>query len=107
MGQFVIACYRPKPGQEAALLDEIINHVPTLRVEGLVTDRLPCLMRAQDGTIIEIFEWRSAEAVEQAHQNLTVTEMWKRFSTCCDNIAIGDLEEAGQLFSPFEPLDLA
>ena len=29
-------------------------------------------MRAADGTIVEVFEWRSAEAIQQAHNNPAV-----------------------------------
>ncbi|MDX1583957.1 MAG: hypothetical protein R3338_10205, partial [Thermoanaerobaculia bacterium] len=59
MGQFVIACYRPKEGKEEHLVEEVRKHVPTLRQEGLVTDRSPYIMRSKDRTIIEVFEWES------------------------------------------------
>ena len=47
MGRTVIACYRPKPGQDAALHALARTHVPTLRSIGLVTDRpqSPCRRR--------------------------------------------------------------
>ena len=56
MGDMVIVAYRPKPGQEDALLALTREHVPMLRRLGLATDR-PCLvMRSGSGVIIEVFE---------------------------------------------------
>ena len=52
MGSFSVACYRPKPECEEALLDLVLNHLPPLRGEGLVTDRVSIVVRAADGTII-------------------------------------------------------
>jgi quinol monooxygenase YgiN len=58
-GVCVIVAYRPKPGKEQEILDLVRTRIPTLRKEGLVTDREPIMMRAKDGTIIEVSEWKS------------------------------------------------
>jgi hypothetical protein len=42
----VIVAYRPKPGKESETLDLVRSRVPTLRKEGLVTDRAPIILRA-------------------------------------------------------------
>ena len=62
----VIVAYRPKPGTESQTLDLVRSRVPTLREEGLVTDRTPAIMRARDRTIIEVSEWKSQEAIDAA-----------------------------------------
>jgi quinol monooxygenase YgiN len=105
MGQFVIVAYRPKTGKETELLELIKNHVPTLQGEGLATERTPYVMRAADGTIVEIFEWQSAEAIERAHTNKVVLEMWEKFSAACETDMIANLEESKRMFSPFAPID--
>ena len=46
MPDIVIAAYRPKPGKDEALRALLRDHVPFLRREGLVTDRIPILGRA-------------------------------------------------------------
>src|SRR6266852_6163471 len=79
MGSISIACYKPRPGCEEALLELVRNHLPPLRAEGLVTERPSIVMRTADGTIVEIFEWVSQEAIAGAHQNPAVLELWKRF----------------------------
>lgn len=102
----VIVAYRPKPGKEDQLLAELRDHVHVLRSEGLATDRPPVLMRAKDGTLLEVFEWASPAAIEQAHANPRVQAMWGRFAACCDYTPLSSLAEAGNLFAEFEPLEI-
>lgn len=106
MGHFVIAAYRPHAGREARLLDLVRKHVSILRGEGLATDRSPLVMRAADGTIIEIFEWASAEAVERAHTNEVVRAMWGEFEEVCEYEILANLAESRRPFPPFEPVEL-
>ncbi|MET0390350.1 MAG: hypothetical protein ABW321_30540 [Polyangiales bacterium] len=106
MGVLVIVGYRAKPGQEQALLSAIKDHVPVLRSQGLVTERPPYIMRARDGTFVEVFEWKSQAAIDAAHTHPAVMKLWDRFSACCEYVPIADVAEAQELFSPFEPLAL-
>lgn len=104
-GVCVIVAYRPKPGKEPELLKLVRARMPTLRREGLVTDREPMIMRARDGTIIEVSEWESPEAIDAAHKNLNVLAMWEKFYTVCDFVPLKDLAEAEEMFAGFEPVD--
>src|SRR5437870_10827376 len=103
-GVIVIVAYRPKPEKENELLDLVRNRVPTLRKENLVTDRAPALMRARDGTIIEVSEWKSQEAIEVAHKNPNVLAMWNKFFALCDCVPLNTLAEAKEMFAGFEPI---
>ncbi len=100
----VIVAYRPKPGKEKELLELVRNRVPVLRKEGLVTDRKPTIMRARDGTIIEVSEWKSHEAIDAAHKNPNVLAMWDKFFALCDCIPLSGLAEANEMFAGFEPI---
>jgi quinol monooxygenase YgiN len=100
----VIVAYRPKPGKESETLDLVRSRVPTLRKEGLVTDRSPIIMRARDGTIIEVSEWKSQEAIDAAHKNPNVLVMWNRFFEVCDCIPLNTLSESSEMFAGFEPV---
>ena len=102
----VIVAYRPKPGKEDVLLSEVRDHVPFLRSEGLATDRPPVVMRAKDGTIIEMFEWASAAAIEEAHGNPRVHAMLGRFAACCDYAPLNSLAEAADMFAEFESVHI-
>ena len=104
MGVVVIALFRPKPGREAELRACARDHLPVLRAQGLATDRPPTLLRAQDGTLLEIFEWASPAAIDAAHGNPAVLALWERYAACCDYVTLADLPEARALFPGFTPV---
>jgi quinol monooxygenase YgiN len=106
MGRFVIAAFRPKAGQQDALRTVLERHRRVLRAEDLVTDRPPYAMLAADGTIIEIFEWRSADSIAQAHRNTAVQALWAECDTHCNYVPLADLAESRHPFAEFESLDL-
>src|SRR6266513_2441113 len=104
-GVIVIVAYRPKAGKEQELLQLVRSRVPTLRKEGLVTDRMPTIMRSRDGTIIEVSEWKSREAIDAAHKNPNVLAMWNKFFAVCDCVPLNTLVEAQEMFAGFEPIE--
>ena len=104
-GVIVIVAYRPKLGKEKELLELVQSRVPTLRKENLVTERAPTIMRARDGTIIEVSEWKSQEAIDAAHKNPNVLAMWNKFFALCDCVPLNTLAEAEEMFAGFEPID--
>lgn len=101
--RIVIACYKPKPGKTDGLRELMREHLPTLKNQGLVTDRASIMMEAKDGTIIEVFEWKSQAAIDQAHTNPAVLEMWGKYAEVCDYIPVAQVPEASDLFSGFQP----
>ena len=102
MTRIVIVAYRPKPGKSQALDAVVAKHLRVLAAEQLVTDRPAWVMRAKDGTVVEVFEWRSAEAIEQAHTNAAVAALWAEFAAVCDYVPLAGLAEAQQMFAEFE-----
>lgn len=105
MGKIVIAVYRAKPGKQQQLHELMKTHLPILRAESLVTDRESIIMMCGEDTYIEVFEWKSESAIEAAHTNPAVLEMWGRFGEACDYVPLADLEEAKQIFTSFEPVN--
>ena len=104
MGRIAIACYKPKPGQDEALRALVAEHVSTLRSIGLTTDRPPVAMQAKDGTVIEVFEWASPEAIQAAHAHPVVLGMWEEYSRLCDYVPLATVGEASDLFAEFAPV---
>jgi quinol monooxygenase YgiN len=103
-GIIAVVAYRPKPGREHELLQLVRSRVPTLRKEGLVTDRVPTVMRSRDGTLIEVSEWKSHSAIDAAHRNPNVLAMWDKFFALCDCVPLKTLAEAEEMFAGFEPV---
>lgn len=106
MGIVAVACYRPKEGKEEALMALMKSHLPILRTQGLVEDAPSICGRAKDGTIVEVFVWKSQDAIDAAHSNEAVLAMWNNYNAACDYVKFGDLAESNELFSPLEHIPL-
>lgn len=105
MGRIVIVAYKPKPGKTDALKKLTKSHVPRLLAEGLVTNRAPVIAETADGTVVEVFEWLSDEAIVQAHKNPEVKKMWGEYAEVCDYVPLSTLPEAADLFATFNPVE--
>ena len=105
MGTIVIVVYKPRDGKAAELEELVANHVPILRHEGLVTERQPVIMRASDGSVIEVFEWLSPTAIDDAHNNERVQALWERFEQVCTYKRPDTIPEFQQIFSAFESIN--
>jgi hypothetical protein len=101
----VIVAYKPFAGKATALLALTREHVPLLRAEGLATDWPVTACRAADGTIVEVFEWAPG-ALEKAHTNPVVLDLWKRYAEVCTYLPLSQLPEAAEMFAGFEPVAL-
>jgi hypothetical protein len=106
MSRVVIAAFRPKPGMQDRLTAAVDKHWRTLREQGLVTERPRIAMRSADGTIVEVFEWRSPEAIERAHANPAVLALWTEFEAACEYVPVAAVPEAQRVFSEFAALPL-
>jgi hypothetical protein len=104
-GNVVIATYRPKAGKDAELETLVRGHVARLRSWGFATERQPVILRSKDGTLVEIFEWVSQEAVQQAHHHPEVHKMWAEFEELCTCESLRSVEETSEMFPHFETLD--
>ncbi len=102
----VIASYKPREGKDEGMKEVLRNHMPILRNEGLITDFPAIVLKANDGSYIEIFEWKTQEAINQAHQSENVLALWKRFEEVCTYINLSDIEERKNLFASFQPVKL-
>lgn len=105
MGVMVVACYRPKPGKDAELEELTREHVDILRTQGLATDRRPIVGRSQDGTVVEVFEWTSQDAIDRAHENPEVLKLWQRYGEVGDYVKLADVAESSQMWASFVPLN--
>jgi quinol monooxygenase YgiN len=105
MGIFVITCFKPKEGKDKELLEVVKDHIPILRNEDLITEKVCHVMKSKNGCIIEVFEWKSQEAINEAHKNKNILELWKRFENVCEYIPLSELEETKDIFPGFEPIE--
>ena len=105
MPEIVIAMYRPlNPGFPSQVKELVRQHNTTLRVESLITDRPAILMQAEDGTLLEIFEWKDG-AAETAHDHPAIKKIWTKMEKVCEFAPLLSLHEAGERFPHFKPVD--
>ncbi len=105
MGRVVVVAYKPKPGKFEALKKLMKTHLSILRKQGLVTDRESIIMVAEDETIIEVFEWKSKQAIDDAHNDPVVQKMWARYFEICAFIPATQVKEFSEIFSEFTPIN--
>jgi hypothetical protein len=106
MGVMVIVAYRPRPGKHALLLALTKEHLSVLRGQHLATERPSYAMQANDGTMIEVFEWNSKEAIASAHTNPVVLKMWERYAEACEYVPLTNVKECSDMFAEFVPIEL-
>jgi hypothetical protein len=102
MKRAVITAYKPKPGCEAALLALVQRHRALLEMENLITEREPIVMRAADGTILEVFEWRSLASITEARSHPAVSALRDEFRAVCEFLPLAKVPEAQKPSAEFD-----
>lgn len=103
--RIVIVAYRPKDGKSEELEKLVKEHYSVLKKEGLVTDRKPVIAKSSDGTLIEVFGWRSEKSIAKAHENDIIQKLWENFTHVCEYVPISQISESKNLFSEFRALN--
>ena len=103
-GPIVIAVYKPKDGQDAATRKFARGHQAMLKDLNLVGPMPATLIAAEDGTILEVFQWKDKAAVETSHNSDVVLAYWQDMAAVCDFGVLNDIAEAQNTFPHFQLL---
>ena len=103
--EIVFAIYKPHNNKENELKELISKHVPILKSNNLITDRKPILVQSNNGIYIEIFEWKSNNSIEEAHENLEVQKLWDAMEKVCDFTTLESVKEVKEFFPHFKPIN--
>lgn len=86
--QTVLCHYRVIAEREAEFRQLLERHWPTLRKLDLVTDEPSLIYRSVDGEgrpwFLEIFHWKTGEAVRVAHEHPDVQAVWEPMMPLCE-----------------------
>ena len=99
------ATYKPKEGKEKELLELVKKHIPILHELELATKRSNYIAQSKDGTIIEVFEWTSLNAIHAAHQHPAVSDIWEKMTLIADFLPMSVLAEGQNPFPGFKVLN--
>ena len=106
----VLAVYSVSPKNRKKLLALLPKKRRYFLKAGYVTRRAPLLLQSRKNPelFIDIFEWKSDEAVAKAHKDPKVLAIWGEMGKLCKKIGIGleKLPEAGSAFPHFDPVDV-
>jgi hypothetical protein len=79
-------------------------HVELLRRHELITDRAVVQGTSEDGALVEIFEWESAEKSRGAAGIAEIGAHWKAMSVVMDFVPLAQLAQCQHPFAHFTPL---
>lgn len=76
----VIVTYIVKKGHEAEFEKTLRKHWKALRGENLTTQQNPFLLKDPESPTVykEIFEWKSRDSFQKAHESAQVQKIWKK-----------------------------
>jgi len=100
-----IATYKPKEGKDKELFELVKKHLPILHELELASKRGNFIAQSQDGTIIEVFEWTSLNAIHAAHQHPAVSDIWEKMTLIADFVPMSGLPEGQKPFPGFKVLN--
>jgi hypothetical protein len=89
--------YYPKSGRAEELTRLVTGHWTTLHRLGLTTDRPAKVWSARDKRsgepfLVELFEWRDADASETAHQTPEVMAVWETMGPLLESMQLAQLD---------------
>ena len=76
----VFSTFQPISGQEPDFFSALDQNVPTLRMQGYASERSTVRFLSSSGGVVEIFEWLSPKAIDQAHLDPVVQKIWTQIS---------------------------
>ena len=103
MGLMGIVAYRAREGSERKLLSLIRRHAPLLKSLGGISEA-SFLMKSVDGSIIEVFEWRSMAAKKKAMQSPELWELWNEIELHGTKVKLSSVPECREVISNFRSI---
>lgn len=84
----VMAAYRARHGRFEELCSIVKEKRDFMVGAGYYTERAPYLLVSEEDPdlLIEIFEWKSLEAIDNAHKDPSVHEIWGRMDGICSEV---------------------
>jgi hypothetical protein len=84
----VFCLFRVKAGREEELVKLLGDHGRLLRRLGLAIDEPMAVYRGSDERerpfLIELFQWKSARALDAARKHPEVQDLWERMEPLCE-----------------------
>lgn len=127
-----VKTFMPNPGQERELEEALHDHFHALKEAGLVrcvcrpnsdaqttqpqfpnkhlcdsqtANPEPYCLRSRAGRVVEIFEWRDSEAMDEAHRNDATKATWEKLMAVSTLVPLASLGDTGQDYAHFQVIN--
>jgi len=97
--------YRPRPGREEDAVPHFREEVAALRSRGHITNRPAPICRTARGEYLIVIEWATETAVDDAHADEVILEVWRRKEQLVEYLAPADLERSDVPFASYDVLE--
>jgi hypothetical protein len=106
MRRTFIVVYKPYKGRDQELLPAVMASYRDLQKGGYVTTQPPKLMKATNGSIVLIFDWKDENTKNTAQTDPVIQQHWMALSKLCEFEKPMNLTECQQPFSDFESIEI-
>lgn len=96
-----LSAYRAKDGREEDVLRHLREEIAALRARGHITSRPAPICRTARGEFLVVSEWSTEHAVDDAHGDEVILEIWRRKEGLVEYLAPGELTGADMPFASF------
>jgi hypothetical protein len=87
------------------VLPHLREEIAALRDRGHITSRPAAICRTARGEFLVVSEWSTEHAVDDAHADAAILEIWHRKEELLDYLAPGDLAGIDVPFASFDLIE--
>ena len=103
--RITLSAYRAREGHADEVLPHLREGIATLRARGHITSRPAAICRTARGELLVVSEWSTEHAVDDAHEDPTILELWRRKEELVEYLAPGELAGSGVPFASFDMIE--
>jgi hypothetical protein len=103
--RLTLSAYRARPGGDAEVLPHLRAEIATLRERGHITARPAAICRTADGNYLVISEWSTDTAVDDAHADTVITDVWRRKEELLEYLPPAELAGADAPFASYDLIE--
>ncbi len=103
--RITLSAYRAKDGRADEVLPHLREEISALRARRHITSRPAAICRTARGEFLVVSEWSTEHAVDDAHADEVILEIWRRKERLVEYLAPGELAGADVPFASFDVIE--
>jgi quinol monooxygenase YgiN len=103
--RITLSSYRARDGHADEVLPHLRDEIAALRARGHITSRRAAICRTASGEFLVVSEWSTERAVDDAHEDEAILEIWRRKEQLVEYLAPGELAGSDVPFASFDLIE--